>query len=169
MDRKLVAWARAVKARRRWSAATRAAPTLFLFLDDRLADPVGAVASLGLSLGAAGRGLFGVVLRARDAGARAALARRIAPLCRRHDLALVIAGDPRLARAWRAGCTGGAAGGPAPGGSCPRIRGASSPRPRTTWPRCAAPKAPHWCSSRRCSGRRAIPARRRSDRIVSRG
>ena len=103
MDRKLVAWARAVKARRRWSAATRAAPTLFLFLDDRLDDPVGAVASLGLSLGAAGRGLFGVVLRARDAGARAALARRLAPLCRRHDLALVIAGDPRLARAWRAG------------------------------------------------------------------
>jgi thiamine-phosphate pyrophosphorylase len=93
MDAKLIAWARAVKARRR-SAAVR---PLWLFTDRRrLADPCAAAASLP-------RGLAGVVLRHDDDPDRAALGRALARICRGRRLQLVVAGDTRLAVALRAG------------------------------------------------------------------
>ncbi len=97
MDRKLVAWARAVKSR---EAALRRAPdwpVLWLFTDSkRLPDPLAAAAALP-------KGLCGVVLRHDDARGREALGRRLARICRARRLVLLVAGDARLAVRLRAG------------------------------------------------------------------
>lgn len=98
MDGRLVAWARAVKARRsrrRPGAATR--PVLWLFTDaERLPDPLPTVRRLP-------KGLCGVVLRHDRHPERSALGRRLARLCRARGIALSVAGDARLARALGAG------------------------------------------------------------------
>jgi thiamine-phosphate pyrophosphorylase len=92
VDGALIAWGRAVKARRR-----SALPPLWLFTDAvRLADPRSAVARLP-------KGLAGVVLRHDGAAERRALGRDLARLCRARRLALVVAGDPRLAASLGAG------------------------------------------------------------------
>jgi thiamine-phosphate pyrophosphorylase len=97
MDERLVAWARAVKARQAKIYGRHALPVLWLFTDAvRLADPSGAVARLP-------RGLCGVVLRHDGHADRAALGRRLARLCRARRNALVVAGDWRLAAALHAG------------------------------------------------------------------
>ncbi|MBV8703929.1 MAG: thiamine phosphate synthase [Acetobacteraceae bacterium] len=89
MDQRLLDWARAVKAVSRGQA-----PTLWLFTDARrLPDPRAAAARLP-------RGIGGVVLR-HDTDP--ALGRALARLCRARRLALVVAGDPRLAAALGAG------------------------------------------------------------------
>lgn len=94
MDATLVTWARAVKARRR--GRTRL-PPLWLFTDTaRLADPLAAAARLPA-------GLAGVVLRDDAIAGRAELGRRLAALCRRRRLVLVVAGEWRLAAALHAG------------------------------------------------------------------
>jgi thiamine-phosphate pyrophosphorylase len=100
MDQRLVAWARAVKARRAKAGFAKAgfakaghggAPVLWLVTDRaRLADPRAAVARLPA-------GLCGVVLRHDDDAERPALARELARLCRARRLALAVAGDFRLA------------------------------------------------------------------------
>jgi thiamine-phosphate pyrophosphorylase len=95
MDTRLVAWARAVKARNRHRQAAQ--PALWLFTDARrLPDPRAAVAALP-------RGLCGVVLRHDGEPGRAALAHDLARICRIRRLALVVAGDVRLAAAVGAG------------------------------------------------------------------
>ncbi len=87
-----MAWARAVKRRRH-----NPYPTLWLFTDQRrLADPLPAIAKLP-------PGLSGVVFRHDGAAGRAALGRRIAKICRARRVALVVAGDARLAAALGAG------------------------------------------------------------------
>jgi thiamine-phosphate pyrophosphorylase len=92
MDRRLLDWARAVKAARKARV-----PPLWLFTDQqRLPDPFPAVARLP-------RGGAGVVLRHDADPERAALGRVLARLCRMHRLALVVAGDARLAAALGAG------------------------------------------------------------------
>lgn len=74
-----------------------ALPRLWLFTDDRrLPDPRGAVAALP-------RGRAGVVFRHDTAPGRAGLGRDLARICRARRLALVVAGDVRLARALRVG------------------------------------------------------------------
>ena len=96
MDRKLVAWARAVKASRRhaWRGDL---PVLWLFTDAaRLPDPREAIARLP-------KGLCGVVLRHDGDPHRAALGRDLARICRLRRLRLVVAGDTRLALALGAG------------------------------------------------------------------
>jgi thiamine-phosphate pyrophosphorylase len=91
MDRRLLAWAHA--SRRRGAKL----PSLWLFTDARrLADPRPAVARLP-------RGMAGVVLRHDGEPGRAALGRDLARICRDRRLALVVAGDPRLAAALGAG------------------------------------------------------------------
>jgi thiamine-phosphate pyrophosphorylase len=96
MDSRLVAWARAVKARHR-RAADPALPVLWLFTDaQRLPDPRDAVARLPA-------GLCGVVLRHDAAPDRSSLACDLAAICRARRLVLVVAGDPRLAAAVHAG------------------------------------------------------------------
>lgn len=93
MDQRLIAWARAVKSRRRRDGI----PVLWLFTDARrLADPAAAAGRLPA-------GLCGVVLRHDGAVDRAALGRRLAAVCRRRRLVLVVAGDARLAAALGAG------------------------------------------------------------------
>jgi thiamine-phosphate pyrophosphorylase len=95
MDAKLVAWARAVKARR--TRRLKACPVLWLFTDEhRLADPRSSVARLP-------RGIGGVVLRHDGDPRRAELGRALARICRARRLALVVAGDVRLAAALGAG------------------------------------------------------------------
>ena len=90
MDARLVAWARAIRARGKIGRRS-ALPCLWLFTDtQRLADPREAVARLP-------RGLAGVVLRHDGHPDRPRLARDLARLCRARRLALVIAGDARLA------------------------------------------------------------------------
>jgi thiamine-phosphate pyrophosphorylase len=97
MDARLVAWARAVKARQARIPRMRRMPVLWLFTDAaRLADPSAAVARLP-------RGLCGVVLRHDGVADRAALGRRLALLCRARRNLLVVAGDWRLAAALHAG------------------------------------------------------------------
>ena len=92
MDDRLIAWARAVKSR-----GALPGPVLWLFTDQqRLPDPLAAVARLPV-------GLCGVVFRHDRDPARAELGRALALLCRRRRLALVVAGDWRLAVALRAG------------------------------------------------------------------
>lgn len=94
MDRKLVAWGRAVKGMTRGRGGI---PPLWLFTDvARLADPLGVVARLP-------RGLCGVVFRHDEVAGRAALGRQIAVMCRARRLLLVVAGDWRLAAALGAG------------------------------------------------------------------
>lgn len=91
MDRRLLAWAYA--AHRRGNTL----PGLWVFTDARrLADPRPAVARLPI-------GLAGVVLRHDGEPGRAALARDLARICRARRLALVVAGDTRLALALGAG------------------------------------------------------------------
>jgi thiamine-phosphate pyrophosphorylase len=91
MDKRLLAWAHA--SRRPGSKL----PPLWLFTDARrLPDPRPAVARLP-------RGLAGVVLRHDGEPGRAALGRDLARLCRARRLALVVAGDTRLAAAVGAG------------------------------------------------------------------
>jgi thiamine-phosphate pyrophosphorylase len=95
MDAKLVSWARSVKSCRRHAVA--APPPLWLFTDAaRLPNPLATVARLPA-------GLAGVVFRHDAAPGRAALAKSVARLCRARRLALVIAGDWRLAFTLRAG------------------------------------------------------------------
>lgn len=97
MDTKLVAWARAVKARQRHGGAQAGRAVLWLFTDARrLADPLTAAARLP-------RGLGGVVLRNDATPGRVALGRALARLCRARGLVLTVAGDWRLAAALRAG------------------------------------------------------------------
>jgi thiamine-phosphate pyrophosphorylase len=71
------------------SARRGAVPALLLVLDSRLSDPLAAVAAL--PAGAA------VLLRHPTAEGLAALGRRVAPLCRRRHLCLLVAADWRLA------------------------------------------------------------------------
>jgi thiamine-phosphate pyrophosphorylase len=95
MDVRLVAWARAVKAR--GARGRGSLPVLWLFTDERrLADPRRSVARLP-------RGLAGVVLRHDGDPRRAELGRVLARICRARRLALVVAGDVRLAWALGAG------------------------------------------------------------------
>ena len=92
MDPRLLAWAHAAASR----AGSRL-PPLWLFTDSRrLPDPRPAVARLP-------RGLAGVVLRHDGEPGRAALGRDLARICRARRLALVVAGDVRLAAALGAG------------------------------------------------------------------
>ena len=102
-----MAWARAVKRRRR-----NPYPTLWLFTDERrLADPLPAIARLPCGIGgvvfrhdgAADRGAADRGAAGRGAVDRTALGRRIAKMCRARRLALVVAGDARLAAALGAG------------------------------------------------------------------
>lgn len=96
MDERLVAWARAVKARRR-RARGPSLPVLWLFTDSRrLADPLATVARLP-------KGLAGVVLRHDRELDRVLLGCELARLCRHRNLRLVVAGDVRLARKLGAG------------------------------------------------------------------
>jgi thiamine-phosphate pyrophosphorylase len=96
MDARLVAWARAVKARRR-AAGLVDLPVLWLLTDaGRLPDPRGTVARLP-------PGLAGVVLRHESAPDRRQLAADLARLCRARRLRLAVAGDWRLAAAVGAG------------------------------------------------------------------
>ncbi len=91
MDRRLLAWA---YASRRAGAKL---PRLWLFTDARrLPDPRPSVARLP-------RGLAGVVLRHDGEPGRATLGHDLARICRARRLALVVAGDPRLAAALGAG------------------------------------------------------------------
>jgi len=91
LDAKLLAWARAAKAR-----GSRF-PPLWLFTDStRLPDPREAVTRLP-------RRLAGVVFRHDDHPDRANLGRDLARICRMRGLVLVVAGDVRLAAALRAG------------------------------------------------------------------
>ena len=114
----LLAWARAahVRAVRAWGAHARSlpggrrvrqrgrcppphrpVPVLWLFTDQaRLPDPRAAASALP-------PGLAGIVLRHDADPARAALGRDLARICRIRRIALVVAGDVRLARALRAG------------------------------------------------------------------
>lgn len=89
-DAGLIRWGRMMAARRRRLV-------LWLFTDSvRLPDPLPAVRALPA-------GLAGVVLRHDAHPARAALGRALAAICRRRRLALVVAGDVRLAAALGAG------------------------------------------------------------------
>ncbi len=98
MDAKLLAWARAVKARRaRARLPGHALPVLWLFTDARrLPDPRAAVARLPC-------GLCGVVLRHDGVPNRAQLGAALARICRARRLALCVAGDVRLAARLGAG------------------------------------------------------------------
>lgn len=91
MDSRLLAWAHA--SRRRGAKL----PPLWLFTNSRrLPDPRLSVARLP-------RGLAGVVLRHDGEPGRAALGHDLARICRARRLALVVAGDTRLAAALGAG------------------------------------------------------------------
>ncbi len=90
-----MAWARAVK--RRGPPGRNPLPVLWLFTDaGRLPDPLPAIARLPL-------GLAAVVFRHDGVAGRAALGLAVARLCRARRLALVVAGDARLAASLRAG------------------------------------------------------------------
>jgi thiamine-phosphate pyrophosphorylase len=94
VDARLVAWAHAVSAR---PGPARHLPKLWLFTDARrLPDPRQAATRLP-------RGLAGVVLRHDGDPEREALGRDLARICRSRRLALVVAGDVRLAVALGAG------------------------------------------------------------------
>jgi thiamine-phosphate pyrophosphorylase len=92
MDPRLLSWAHAVAARQ---GADR--PVLWLFTDSRrLPDPRLAASRLP-------KGLAGIVLRHDGDPHRAALGQALARICRARRLALVVAGDVRLARSLHAG------------------------------------------------------------------
>ena len=93
MDLKLLAWGRAAMRRHHGNGL----PTLWLFTDAaRLPDPRAAVARLP-------RHIAGVVLRHDSDPDRAALGHDLARICRSRRLALVVAGDVRLAARLGAG------------------------------------------------------------------
>jgi thiamine-phosphate pyrophosphorylase len=93
MDLRLLAWGRAAARR----LGRTAPPVLWLFTDsDRLPDPRPAAARLP-------KGIAGVVLRHDSHPDRAAIGRDLARICRVRRLALVVAGDVRLAAALGAG------------------------------------------------------------------
>ncbi|WP_234730515.1 thiamine phosphate synthase [Acidocella facilis] len=93
MDSRLIAWGRAVKRRDPQAQI----PPLWFFTDaQRTPDPLAVIARLPL-------GLCGVVLRHDQDPDRARLARRVAKICRARRLALIIAGDARLAASLKAG------------------------------------------------------------------
>lgn len=93
MDLKLLAWGRATARR----LGRKAPPVLWLFTDsDRLPDPLPAAARLP-------KGIAGVVLRHDGHPDRVAIGRALARICRARRLALVVAGDVRLAAALGAG------------------------------------------------------------------
>jgi thiamine-phosphate pyrophosphorylase len=109
MDAGLLAWAHAVAAR---SGARL--PPLWLFTDSRrLPDPRPAAKRLP-------RGLAGIVLRHDGEADRSGLGRDLARICRARRLALVVAGDVRLAALLRAGVHLRGGRWPGPG----RLRGA---------------------------------------------
>jgi thiamine-phosphate pyrophosphorylase len=88
MDQRLLTWARAVKQR---SRANR--PVLWYFTDEvRTPNPLPAIAALP-------PGLCGVVFRHNNAP----LAQAAAKLCKSRRIAMVIAGNPRLAAALKTG------------------------------------------------------------------
>jgi thiamine-phosphate pyrophosphorylase len=92
MDTRLLDWGRA-SARR----CGRRVPPLWLFTDSRrLPDPLGAALRLP-------KGLGGIVFRHDGAPDRIALGHGLARIARERRLALVVAGDPRLAAALGAG------------------------------------------------------------------
>ncbi|MDE2319313.1 MAG: thiamine phosphate synthase [Rhodospirillales bacterium] len=91
MDSRLIAWGRVVKRRRQGS------PALWFFTDEhRLPDPLPVIRRLPV-------GLCGVVFRHDNHPDRAALAKQVARICRARRLALIVAGDARLAVALGAG------------------------------------------------------------------
>ncbi len=90
MDAELEAWARRVKRRKN-------PPPLWLFTDPA------AMPDLEVLIARLPPGLCGVVFRHDGVAGRAALAARVAPLCRRRRITLVVAGDVRLAWRLRAG------------------------------------------------------------------
>ena len=93
MDLKLLAWGRATARR----LGPKAPPVLWLFTDtQRLPDPRFAAARLP-------RGISGVVLRHDSHPGRVAIGRDLARICRERRLALLVAGDARLAAALGAG------------------------------------------------------------------
>ena len=93
MDLKLLAWGRAAARR----LGRKSLPVLWLFTDsDRLPDPRPAASRLP-------RGIAGVVLRHDSHPDRVAIGRDLARICRARRLALVVAGDVRLAAALGAG------------------------------------------------------------------
>jgi thiamine-phosphate pyrophosphorylase len=95
MDRRLVGWARAVKARRR-ACGLPSVPPLWLFTDARrLADPRAAARRLPL-------GLCGIVVRHDGAPCRDALIADLAAICAARRLWLAVAGDWRVALRHRA-------------------------------------------------------------------
>jgi thiamine-phosphate pyrophosphorylase len=116
-DAALLAWGRAAAARQ-----VGRLPVLWLFTDTRrLPDPRPAAARLPV-------GISGVVLRHDDHPDRAAIGRDLARICRRRRLALVVAGDSRLAAALGAGVH--LRGGHWPGAPRHPMRGpAARPRP----------------------------------------
>ncbi|HQT63081.1 MAG: thiamine phosphate synthase [Acidocella sp. 20-57-95] len=92
MDQGLLSWARQVKQRQK-----NALPVLWLFTDaPTLPDPLPSIAKLP-------KGLCGVVFRHDAAPNRLPLGLRIAQLCKARRLALVVAGDARLAARLHAG------------------------------------------------------------------
>jgi thiamine-phosphate pyrophosphorylase len=92
MDQRLLSWARAVKQRRRGKL-----PVLWLFTDSaRLPDPLPAIVRLPA-------GISGVVFRHDEAPDREGLGEKIAKLCKARRIALVVAGDCRLAMRLGAG------------------------------------------------------------------
>jgi thiamine-phosphate pyrophosphorylase len=94
MDAQLIAWARRVKRR---APPHLRVPPLWLFTEAAMMpDLPGLVARLPA-------GLCGVVFRHDGVPGRAALGLRVARACRAGRLALVVAGDVRLAWALRAG------------------------------------------------------------------
>lgn len=106
-DAGLVRWGRATAARRR-------GPVLWLFTDTaRLPDPLPAARALPA-------GMAGIVLRHDQHPARAAIGRALATICRQRRLALVVAGDIRLAAVLGAGLH--LRGGRWPGPYRPRLR-----------------------------------------------
>jgi len=92
MDEKLAAWGRAVKQRHKTQL-----PTLWYFSDSsRGGNFLSALSRLP-------RGLCGVVFRHDDAPDRTVLGQRLAAICRARGIALVVAGDARLAALMHAG------------------------------------------------------------------
>ena len=91
MDARLLAWGHAAARR------AQGLPVLWLFTDTvRLAEPRAAALRLP-------KGIAGVVLRHDGRPGRAAIGRDLARICRVRRLALVVAGDVRLAAALGAG------------------------------------------------------------------
>ncbi len=92
MDQRLLSWARQVKQRTRTKL-----PVLWLFTDEHaVPNPLSAIAKLP-------KNLCGVVFRHDRAPNRLALGVRIAALCKARRIALVVAGDARLAARLHAG------------------------------------------------------------------